>query len=115
MIKKIIIFIAVLFIAMKIGGAIAYGLISLVGLIALIETVPFLKWLVKKLTSLIDVLIFIATLYATVTLGYNITASLMIVGLGYTLIYAPYVRREVSYKNKTRNNSHDTKDDYDWS
>jgi len=100
---------------MKIGGAIAYGLLSLVGLIALIETVPVLKWIVKKLTSLIDVLICFGTIYATVALGYNISASLVIVGLGYTLVYAPYVRREKEVVGKTKRNTNSYASKHDWS
>ena len=115
MIKKVLIFIAVIFIAMKVTGAIGYGLITLVGLIALIETVPLLKWIVKKFTSFIDVMIFVLTIFATAKLGYNITASLVIAGVGYTLVYAPYVRREAKIKSMPKKNSNNPASGYDWS
>ena len=114
MIKKAIVFIVVLYIAMQIGGAIAYGLMSFVGLIALIETIPLLKWIVIKATSLIDILIFAASIAATLYSGYNISASLVLVGLGYTLVYAPYVRHQAKAKRKPQKRNNPASG-YDWS
>lgn len=99
MIKKALVFIAVIWVAVKVTGAIGYGLITLTGMIALIESAPPLKWLVRRFTTLIDVILFILTIAATAMLGYNISASLVIAGVGYTLIYAPYIRREKSQKS----------------
>lgn len=109
MIRKVIIFIAVIFIGVKITGAVGYGLITLISLIALIESIPPLKWVVKRMSSLIDVILFGLSIYATLTLGYNITASLVVAGLGFTLIYKPYLR---SVNNKTRRTKRS--DSVDW-
>ena len=75
-----------------ISGAIGYGLVTLVGLIALVESIPPLKWFVTKTSMLVDILIFVGSIYATATLGYNLTASLVVAGLGFSLVYAPYLR-----------------------
>jgi len=116
MIKKAIAFILVIWVAVQISGAIGYGLITLVGLIALIESAPPLKWLVRKFTTIIDLIIFALSIYATAKLGYNITASLVIAGVGYTLVYAPYVRNQHKFKplSKKKNNNNPASK-YDWS
>ena len=69
-----------------------FGIISLIGLIAIIESNKYLKFIAKKSNKLIDVIIFSGTLYATASLGITITAALTIVGLGFTLVYAPWLR-----------------------
>jgi len=113
MIKKAIVFIAVIWVAVKVSGAIGYGLITLVGMIALIESAPPLKWLVRRFTTTIDIILFILTIVATTTLGYNITASLVVAGVGYTLVYAPYVRREK--QQKSIKPKYNPADKIDWS
>ena len=69
-----------------------FGAITLAGFIALVESNKYLKYLIIKSNKLLDVLIFGATLYATASLGITITASLTVAGLGYTLVYAPWLR-----------------------
>ena len=79
-----------------IGSVIAtyifFGLIILSGLIALVECNSVLKYIVRKTNKLCDLLIFALSLYATVSLGITLTASLTFAGLGYTLVYAPWLR-----------------------
>jgi nitrate reductase gamma subunit len=75
-----------------------FGIVTLIGLIALVESIRPLKWLVRKTSSLIDILIFIFTIVAVTAYGLNIAASLTIAGVGYTLIYAPYVRESYHIK-----------------
>lgn len=81
---------------MLIGSVIAtyifFGLIMLSGLIALVECNSVLKYMVKKTNKLCDLIIFALSLYATISLGITITASLTFAGLGYTLVYAPWLR-----------------------
>ena len=72
-----------------------FGAITLAGFIALIESNKYLKYLITKSNRLLDVLIFGATLYATASLGITITASLTVAGLGYTLVYAPWLRLRI--------------------
>ena len=70
-----------------------FGILTLAGFIALTENVRWIKWLAIKFSGAIDVIIFVASIYATATLGITITASLVIAGLGYSLLYAPWLRR----------------------
>ena len=59
------------------------------------------KWFVYKTNNIIDVALFVLAGIATVKLGVTITAALTVAGLGYTMIYAPYVRKQIS-KRKNR-------------
>lgn len=94
---KVLLFVFVIFMGMMIGGMMAtylfFGILTLVGLIALVESVRPLKWLFERTTSFIDIIIFILTVMATVQLGVTITASLTVAGLGFTLLYSPYLRQ----------------------
>lgn len=78
------------------AGHIFFGVITLVGLIALVENIPFIKWFVYRTNNIIDVLLFVLAGIATVKLGVTITAALTVAGLGYTMIYAPYVRKQLN-------------------
>jgi len=62
------------------------------GLIVLIENNRYLKFIAVKSNNFIDILIFGATIAATASLGITITASLTFCGLGYTLMYSPFLR-----------------------
>ena len=77
------------------AGHIFFGVITLIGLIALVENIPLIKWFVYKTNNIIDVLLFVLAGIATVKLGVTITAALTVAGLGYTMIYAPYVRSQI--------------------
>ena len=71
-----------------------FGAITLLGLVVVVESIPMLKWLLQRTSKVVDVIILIATIIATANLGLNITAALTIAGIGYTLIYAPYIREQ---------------------
>jgi hypothetical protein len=75
-----------------IGTYIFFGCATLAGFIAIAESNKYVKWIVVHSTQWIDLLIFAATMIATVSLGVTVTAALTFAGLGYTLVYAPYVR-----------------------
>lgn len=96
------IFAIVVFIAFLIGSYILvatfFGIVTLIGLIALVESIPLLKWFVRKTSSLIDIILFVFTIIAVTAYGLNISAALTIAGLGYTLIYAPYIREQHNIK-----------------
>jgi len=103
--KGLLLFAAIILMAFTIGSYILtatfFGVISLFGLIALIESIRPLKWLVTKSSRMIDIILFVFTIFATMNYGLNITASLTIAGLGYTLVYAPYLReQDISIKTK---------------
>ena len=77
-----------------IGTYIFFGTTILVGGIAVIESQPWLKKVAKSSNQFIDIIILGASIYATATLGVTVAASLTFAGLGYTLVYAPYLRQE---------------------
>lgn len=78
-----------------IGTYVFFGTVALVGLAAIIESQPRLKKLATRSNKLIDVMIFIGSVYATATVGITAAAALTFAGVGYTLVYGPWLRREV--------------------
>ena len=115
---QVLAFAGIMGLGMLIGGHLAghifFGLITLVGLIALVENIPFIKWFVYRTNNIIDVALFIAAGIATVKLGVTITAALTVAGLGYTMLYAPYVRSQMakSKQVRTQNKRKDLYKDY---
>lgn len=81
------------FMGAAIGTYLFFGVVTLAGFVALCENVRFMKWLVQRSTGTVDVIIFILTILATMMLGVTIAASLTVAGLGYSLVYGPYVRK----------------------
>ena len=75
-----------------IGTYVFFGAITLGGLIAIAESNKYIKYLIVKSNRFLDLIIFVLTMYATVLLGVTMTASLTYAGLGYTLVYAPWLR-----------------------
>jgi len=76
----------------SIGTYVFFGAITLAGLIAIAESNKYIKHLIVKSNRLLDIAIFGLTIFATVSLGITMTASLTFAGLGYSLIYGPYLR-----------------------
>lgn len=93
---NLVIYAGMLVFAMFIGGnIIGYaftGLVTLLSFIFLCESIPALKWFVAKTNALVDIAIFCFAVYAKVSLGVTIGMALLFTGVGYTLLYAPYVR-----------------------
>lgn len=75
-----------------IGTYVFFGTITLAGLIAIVESNKYLKYIAIKSNKILDLIIFGLTIYSTVSLDIMMTASLTVTGLGYTLVYAPYLR-----------------------
>ncbi len=110
-----LIFLVVVILSFLIGSYILtttfFGIITLLGFIVLIESIPPLKWFVTRTSKIVDVLIFLFTIIATASLGLNITAGLTVAGVGYTLVYAPYLREqyEVEKQEFTQRKSYRSK------
>lgn len=85
--------------SVSIGTQIFFGIAMLGGLVALVESNKYLKWAVAKSSQLLDIAIFVMSVYAISTLGVTIAGALTFAGLGYTLVYAPYVRRNYRLNN----------------
>lgn len=94
--KGLLIFVLILVVAFYAGATMMQaafgGLLTLVGFIFMVESIGWLKWLVKKSTRAIDIIIFVASIMATAQLGVTIAMCLTIAGLGFTLFYAPMLR-----------------------
>jgi len=82
-----------------IGTYLFVGIVTLAGLVALAETNKYVRYIIIKGNKTVDVIIFGASLIATAQLGPTIAASLTVAGLGYTLIYAPWVRQRAAKTN----------------
>lgn len=97
--KQPIIFAGVMLLGMILGGHLAahifFGIILLGGLIALVENIPAMKWLVYKGNNIMDVLLWGFSAMAIVMFGVSIAAALAVASLGYTMVYAPYVRTQL--------------------
>lgn len=93
---NVFIYVAMLLGAMFIGGnVIGYafsGLVTLLSFVFLVESISGLKWLVAKCSYLIDIILFCFAVYAKVHFGVTLAMALMFGTIGFTLLYAPYVR-----------------------
>jgi hypothetical protein len=101
-----IVFLFVVILAFLIGSfiltAVFFGMLMLIGMIVLIESIGPLKWLVTKMSRLLDMIIFGLSIAAMASYGLNITAALTVAGLGYTLVYAPYLREQKPVAKKRK-------------
>ena len=112
--KQPIIFAGVMVLGMVLGGHLAghifFGVILLGGLIALVENIPSIKWLVYKGNNIMDVMLWGLSALAIVTLVVSVAAALAVASLGYTMAYAPYVRRKLAEDKSSKNkNKHSIK------
>ena len=91
-----LIFGGVSILGMAIGATIStyvfFGTITLAGLIAISETNKYVRYIITKSNRVVDLIIFGLTMYATLLLGVTMAASLTFAGLGYSLVYAPWLR-----------------------
>jgi hypothetical protein len=95
-VKGAIIFVGVILLAFMIGDFIMkaafFGCLMLAGMAAMINSIPPMRNFMARMSKVVDVLIFTFTVIATAQFGLNITAGLTMAGLGYTLVYGPYLR-----------------------
>lgn len=79
-----------------IASFIFFGMLTFAGFVFLVENITILKWIVYRTSALFDVLIFVASIVATIQLGVTITASLTVAGLAFTLLYRPWIVKQLS-------------------
>ena len=93
---KALIYAALIIGAIFIGGNIVgyafTGLLTLLSFVFLCESIAWLKWIVAKTNTFIDIGLFAFAFYSKVHFGPTIAMALLFAGIGYTLCYAPYVR-----------------------
>lgn len=75
-----------------IGTYVFFGTVTLAGMVVVVESQPLLKSIVKKSNKVLDLAILTGSIYAIAMLGVTAAASMTIAGLGFTLVYAPYLR-----------------------
>lgn len=85
-----------------IGSYIFSGIITLVSLIALVENSSMLKAMTFHFNKLIDILLFAVGIYAKFMLGVTIGMAVMVAGVGYSMVYGPYVREMYRINNKSK-------------
>lgn len=106
-IMKLLVFILIFAIGLAIGGTIAshmfFGLLTLIGFIVLVESIPVLKWLIYRTSGLFDIIIFGVCIFATIRLGVTITAALTLAGIGFSLVYRPYIQTQMDNKKNSKN------------
>lgn len=105
---KYLLFIVAICTGISIGGMLAalifFGLLTFIGFVGLVESVPLLRWIFYRTSQVFDVVIFVATIAATVKLGVTITASLTVAGLAVTFLYRPYIENKKRIAKKNSNN-----------
>lgn len=108
--KNVFLFAIICGIGFWLGGTIAscifFGVITLLGFIFMVESISFLKFIVYKSNAFIDIILFIFTLIATAKFGVTIAGGLTIAGLGFSMVYAPYMREQIKNK-KSKKQKHD--------
>lgn len=90
---KLFIALLALITVIMVGGAIATyvmaGVLMFAGLVALVESIPLLKWIFRYTSSLLDVLIFGFSIYGLAHMGATVSIGMSVCGLLFTLIYKP--------------------------
>ena len=81
-----------------IGTYVFFGVATLSGFIAIAEINKYIKYMVLKSNRTIDLIIFTGSVIAIYQVGVTVAAALTFAGLGYTLVYAPFVRKRALLK-----------------
>lgn len=68
------------------------GLLMFAGLVALVESLPPLRWFFSRTGSLVDILIFVFSVIALGTMGATVAIGLSVAGLLFSVYYKPYLR-----------------------
>jgi len=74
---------------------ISFGILMLAGIVALVENVNWIKWIVYRSNVILDLFFFIFSVIATVQLGVTITGAITVASLIFSLIYAPMMRNKI--------------------
>lgn len=90
------IYIGIAIIGLIIGGnSIKYvfgGILILLSIVISSESITLVKWFIAKTGGLVDVLLFVFSVYLMITKSATIAFCLFYASIGFTLLYSPYVR-----------------------
>jgi len=71
------------------------GIILFAGIVALIETIPLIKWFASRTGNLIDILLFCVGGYTLLSSGPTIAIGVGVCGVLYSVVYKPRLMRSV--------------------
>lgn len=104
-----ILFIVMMIFAFWLGGQfVTYllgGVVTLLSFIFMIETIPWLKRVMRLLGNVVDILLFAFAIYASVAMSVTVAMTFAVVGLGYTMAYKPYLMGTISSNSNHENKS----------
>ncbi len=83
-----------------IAGHVMFGILMFVGLVALVENVSWVRWIVYKSNVLLDIFFFAASIGATIYMGVTITGAITVASIIFSLVYAPYIRNSMKSKDE---------------
>lgn len=67
------------------------GVLLFAGLVALSESIPPIKWLFRRTSNIVDLVIFAFSIYAMSSMGVTVAIGLGVAGLLFSLYYKPYL------------------------
>ena len=94
-VRNLLLYIGFMGICMFVPVVSAYvlsGVMTLLGLVFLIENSNTLKAIAYHCNKLLDIAIFAFGVYCKLHLGVTIGMAMVFAGLGYSMVYGPYVR-----------------------
>jgi hypothetical protein len=90
------IYLGIALIGIFIGGKcieyITCGILALLLIVILSESIKILKWFIAKSGGLADVLLFAFSIYLILNKSTELAFCLLYASLGFTLLYSPYIR-----------------------
>lgn len=105
-VTQTIICLGVLGLGIGIGGHLAghvmFGILMFAGLVALVENVGWIKWIVYKSNVFLDVVFFGLSVLATIYMGVTITGAITVASLIFSLIYAPMIRNKMNHAKQEK-------------
>jgi len=90
-----------------------FGCLILLGMYVMINRTHFLIWIVMKMNTVIDISIFLFTIFAMASIGLNMSGALTVAGLGYTMWMAPHFREKSEEYEKKRKPVKNNRSNYD--
>lgn len=81
-----------------VGTYVMSGFITLLSLVFLIENNTWLKGIAYHFNKLFDIIIFAFGVWAKMNLGVTIGMAMLFAGLGYSMVYGPYIHATFKLK-----------------
>jgi len=72
------------------------GIIMFAGLVAMVESIKPIRWVLARTGGLIDIIIFGGSVMLTWKAGVTVAMGVSIAGLLFTIYYKPYLRNRIT-------------------